>query len=319
MTKKLLALMLVLAAAALAACGGGGGGGGGKELALVAGVKGDEFYITMNCGAQAEAKKEDAKLSFQGPDKFDPSLQTPVLDAVSAKRPDAILIAPTDDTAMYAPIKKAEAQGSKIVLVDTTLKKPTVAASQVATNNVAGGTVAAKTLARLVGDKGTVMVVNVNPGITTTDDRQKGFETEMKKHPGINYIGAQFDKDDPARAASIVTSTLAKHPDLKGIFATNLFSAEGSATGLRESGKLGKVKIVGYDAGPKQVSDLKSGLVQALVIQKPADIGRIGVQQAVKAASDKSTTKKIGTGLVVATRKTMNDPNVSKWFYKSRC
>jgi ribose transport system substrate-binding protein len=163
------------------------------------------------------------------------------------------------------------------------------------------------------------MVVNVNPGITTTDDRQKGFETEMKKHPGINYIGAQFDKDDPARAASIVTSTLAKHPDLKGIFATNLFSAEGSATGLRESGKLGKVKIVGYDAGPKQVSDLKSGLVQALVIQKPADIGRIGVQQAVKAASDKSTTKKIGTGLVVATRKTMNDPNVSKWFYKSRC
>ena len=107
----LLALTLTLGAGLLTACGddddsGGGGGGGGKELTLVAGVKGDEFYITMNCGAQAEAKKQGASLNFQGPNEFSADQQTPIVNAVAAKQPDAVLIAPTDTKAMYAPIKQ---------------------------------------------------------------------------------------------------------------------------------------------------------------------------------------------------------------------
>src|SRR4051812_37589392 len=100
--RYLLAATLTLAAGALAACGdddnggGGGGGGGGKELTLIAGVKGDEFYITMNCGAQAEAKKLGASLNFQGPNEFSADQQTPIVNAVAAKQPDAVLIAPTD-------------------------------------------------------------------------------------------------------------------------------------------------------------------------------------------------------------------------------
>src|ERR1044072_5514164 len=126
-------LLLVLVSAVVVACGGdddnGGGGGGsgcadsgGKnyKMTLVAGVKGDEFYITMNCGAQEEAKKLGVSLDFQGPDEFDASQQIPVLDAVTAKSPDAILIAPTDTKALFAPISQAAAN-SKIVLVDTTL------------------------------------------------------------------------------------------------------------------------------------------------------------------------------------------------------
>jgi len=129
----------------------------------------------------------------------------------------------------------------------------------------------------------------------------------------------QYDNDDPAKAASIVSATLSKNPDLKGIFATNLFSAEGAATALRQRGLLGKVKIVGFDAGPKQVDDLKSGVVQALIAQKPAEIGADGVDQAMNALNGKSVTKKIGTGFVVVTKTNMNDPNVSKFLYKSSC
>src|SRR3954463_7224559 len=90
------------------------------KMTLIAGVKGDEFYITMNCGAQAKAKELGVSLDFQGPDQFDAALQTPIVDAVTAKSPDAILIAPTDTKALFAPITQA-AQNSKIVLVDTTL------------------------------------------------------------------------------------------------------------------------------------------------------------------------------------------------------
>ena len=319
MRRAIVAVAAVGAAAALAACGSSGGGGGKKDLALIAGVKGDEFYITMKCGAQAEAAKKGVNLSFQGPDQFDASLQTPIVNAVAAKKPDAILVAPTDTKALFAPIKQAS-QNSKIVLVDTTLDDASMAVSQIASNNLAGGQAAGTELSKLIGSAGgKVMVMSVKPGISTTDLRAQGFKQSIQSKPALKDIGVQYDNDDPAKAASIVSATLSKNPDLKGIFATNLFSAEGAATALRQRGLLGKVKIVGFDAGPKQVDDLKSGVVQALIAQKPAEIGADGVDQAVNALNGKSTTKKIGTGFVVVTKQNMNDPNVSKFLYKSSC
>src|SRR6478735_12847280 len=119
------------------------------KMTLIAGVKGDEFYITMNCGAQAKAKELGVTLDFQGPDKFDAGLQTPVVNAVAAKKPDAVLIAPTDTKAMYAPIKQMAANGTKIVLVDTTLDDPSMAVSQIASDNEKGGEAAAQELTKL--------------------------------------------------------------------------------------------------------------------------------------------------------------------------
>jgi ribose transport system substrate-binding protein len=327
MRRWALVLLLALAAGTVVACGddddGGGGGGaagdsGGESynMTLIAGVKGDEFYITMNCGAQEKAKELGVTLDFQGPDQFDAAQQTPIVDAVAAKSPDAILIAPTDTKALFAPISAA-AQNSKIVLVDTTLEDPSMAVSQIASDNVGGGKTAGETLLDLIGGKGKVLVVNVKPGISTTDQRGQGFEEAVKGQPGVEYLGQEYSQDDPAIAAQIVTSTLAKHPDLKGIFATNLFSAEGAASGLRQAGKLDEVKIVGFDAGPKQVKDLEDGLVQALIAQKPADIGAQGVEQAVKALKGEETTPEIGTDFEVITNDNLSE--MQDVLYKPSC
>jgi ribose transport system substrate-binding protein len=320
----ILTVGLTAATLTVAACGSSssssssGSSGGGKhyKMTLIAGVKGDEFYITMNCGAQAKAKELGVSLDFQGPDQFDPSLQTPIVNAVAAKKPDAVLIAPTDSKAMFAPINQLKTNGSKIVLVDTTLDQSSIAESAIASDNLGGGKAAADALGKLIGGKGKVLVVNVKPGISTTDLRAQGFQQEAKKL-GLTYIGQQFDNDDPAKAASVVTAELAKNPDLKGIFATNLFSAEGSGSGLRQAGKLNSVKIVGFDAGPKQVQDLKDGIVQGLIAQKPAEIGADGVQQAYNALTGKAVTKKIGTGFVPITKATLSQNASSE--YKSSC
>src|SRR5947208_1101736 len=147
MHKFMATVGTVALAVGVAACGssdkpsGGSGSGSSSaaakqyKMALVAGVKGDEFYLTMNCGAQAEAKAKGVALDFQGPDQFDASQQTPVVNSVAAKKPDAVLIAPTDTKAMYAPIKQLSQNGSKIVLVDTTLDDPSMAVSQIASDN----------------------------------------------------------------------------------------------------------------------------------------------------------------------------------------
>ena len=269
----------------------------------------------MNCGAQAEAKKLGATVDFQGPDQFDASLQTPIVNAVAAKKPDAMLIAPTDTKAMFAPIKQVADGGAKIVLVDTTLENADMAVSQIASDNEGGGRAAAQALAKLIGGYGKVFVANVKPGISTTDLRAKGFQEEAKKL-GLEFVGQEYNQDQPDKAAAIIKAQLAKTPDLKGVFATNLFGAEGSAAGLRESGNK-DVKIVSFDAGPKQVEDLKAGTIQALVAQKPADIGAQGVQQAVAALKGEATKPKIATGSAIITKDNLAQNQDA--VYKSTC
>jgi ribose transport system substrate-binding protein len=325
--RRRLFLGLVAIALAAAGCGGndqgGGGGGTGQKqykLTLIQGVKGDQFYITMQCGAQQAAQAAGATLDVAAPDEFDASLQTPVVNAVVAKHPDAILVAPTDTKAMIPPLTQAKQAGIKLIFVDTTTENGAeLAESEIASDNEEGGREAARTLAKLTGGKGSVFVVNVKPGISTTDARAKGFEEEIKNTPGLKYIGQEYSNDKPEIAAAKTTAALAAHPDLVGVFGTNLFSAEGAATGLRSAGASQKVKVVGFDAGPKQVQDLEQGIVQALIAQKPADIGKAGVEQAIHALKGEPVQKKIGTGFVVVTKDNMNNPDVQPFLYKSSC
>ena len=151
------------------------------NLQFIQGVAGDEFYITMQCGMEAEAAKLGVSVKTQGAQKFDPTLQKPILDSVVAGKPDAILIAPTDVTAMQAPLNAAAEAGTKIVLVDTTVEDPSIAVSAIASDNEGGGRAAFEAIKQLNPNGGKVMVMSVNPGISTTDARAKGFEDAVKE------------------------------------------------------------------------------------------------------------------------------------------
>jgi ribose transport system substrate-binding protein len=326
MRRTLLALVAVAALVA-AACngeegGGGGGGGGGEEpleIVLIQGVAGDEFYITMDCGAQAAADELGVNYSVQGPNEFDPTEQIPIVEAVVAQQPDAILIAPTERTALIAPLQAAQDAGITVVLVDTIVDDPEIGISRIATDNVEGGRVAGEALVDLIGGEGSVFVNTTQPGVSTVEERQQGFEEVIDGEPGIEYLGAEFNNDDPTRAAQITSAQLAAHSDLAGIFATNLFSAEGAGTALRDAGKLGEVQMVGFDATPGQVSQLEEGLVQALVAQNPREIGRLGVETAVASLQGESFEEEITTPLTVVTQDNLEDPEVRDTLYLGEC
>ncbi|WP_460696455.1 ABC transporter substrate-binding protein [Nocardia thraciensis] len=308
------------AAGMLAGCGGQVGDSGGtdaQKLVLIPGVANEPFYLSMQCGAEEQAMKLGFELDTQAPTQFDAAQQTPIVTGVIANKPGAVLIAPTHATAMASPLEQAKDAGIKVIEVDTALDDTSVALSSVSSDNRKGGQLAAQTLSKLVGGKGSVLVINTKAGTSTTDLRAQGFEEELKNQAGLTSLGVQYNNNEAAQAASIVTATLAAHPDLAGIFATNLSSAEGAATGLRNAGKLGQVKLVGFDASPKQVEDLKAGTVQALIAQDPAAIGAKGVEQAAAAIENKPVTRNIQTGMVAITPADM-DAN-AKYLYRSRC
>jgi ribose transport system substrate-binding protein len=291
-----------------------------NNLELIVGTKSDDFYITMECGAEAEAKKLGAKLTVNGPADFSVPEQAPILNAVAASKPDALMVAPTDAKALDPELNRIQSAGTKIIFVDTSSSDTSLGVSRISTDNVGGGKVAADNLGQQIGGKGTVAVINVNPGISTTDARIQGFQAEMKaKYPNVKVLGTQYDNDSAATAASQVSSDISAHPDLAGVFATNVLSAQGAATGVQHAGKTGKVKVATFDAEPQQIQFLKSNTIQLAVAQDPYLEGQDAVQQALNAANGKTVTKTIGTPLTAITRSNVNSASVQKYIYKSSC
>ena len=305
-----VALGLVVAAGANAASTN-------KNLVLIQGTKADNFYVTMGCGAQAEAKKLGYNISVQGPASFAAPQQIPIVQSVTATKPAAVMIAPTDEKALIAPMQAMKSAGIKVIQVDTTVSNTSMVSASISSDNQLGGKLAADYLAKSLGKKGgSVVVMNEQPGVSTTEARIAGFVKEIKKFKNIKLLKTQFTGDNPAQAASTISSLFAANSNLGGVFATNVLVAEGTDTGLKNEGVAGKVKIVGYDADPEQVADLKKGVVEALVAQEPYQEGVDGVQQAVNALTGKPT-KSILTGLQVLTKD--NLAQMSKFVYQSSC
>ncbi|MFJ9711098.1 ABC transporter substrate-binding protein [Streptomyces sp. NPDC101234] len=323
----LVAVGTVLALGAASACSssndggssGSSGGAKGKKVRLITGVKSDPFYITMTCAAQQEAKAKGMDFTADGSAQWDVSVQRPLLDSVAAARPDGLLISPVDTTALTPSLKQIQSSGTKVALVDTTVTDTSIGITRISSDNEKGGQVAADALAKLMNEKGSVIVISVKPGVSTTDARIKGFTEEMGKYPNIKVLPTLYDNDLPATAASQIQSTLAAHPDLGGVFAGNTNTGTGIATGLKQAGKQGAVKVAAFDAEPDEVAALKANTLQVLVAQDPAAIGRQAVDQLANAFEGKSVSKSIGTDMVAITKDNMGDPSVSKYFYKSQC
>ena len=239
----------------------------------------------MHKGAEAAAKAVGAELIYQGAAEWNVSLQVPILDAIIAKKPAAILIAPTDKTQFIKPLRKAFDAGITVVCVDTFIGNGVFQTgsgdadfpiSYVASDNVLGGRMAARALAKAIGEKGKVYVSNVKPGVSTTDQREEGFKLEMKNYPNISVLETQFNDDDANKAAAQVQAVMGRVPDLAGVFGANLFSAGGTANGVKQAGKVGQVKIAGFDAPESVVALLKDGTFELTIAQHPAEIGYFG-------------------------------------------
>ena len=313
-----------ITAASLLTPGGSRAASGRFTVALVPGLTTDAFYITMHRGAAAAAKALGVKLVFQGAPAFNPVQQVPVLDAVLARRPDALLIAPTDKTQLIVPLRNAFSSGVPVITVDTFIGtgdyqtgsgEADFPLSSIASNNSLGGTIAARALARAIGDRGKVYVANIEAGVSTTDQREAGFKAEMARHPNITVLSTQFNDDDANKAASQAQSVLARHSDLAGVFGTNLFSAMGAGNGVQQSGSAGRVKVVAFDAPQSIVGNLKSGLVDIAVAQHTAEIGWFGVAAAYAHLTGQSIPPVIATGFTLINKANVDQPATRAYMY----
>jgi ribose transport system substrate-binding protein len=312
---------------AVAACGSESEGGRGADstsragrsldIGVVTGTKSDPFHIAMSCGALAAGKQLGVKVTYQAPNQYAAAQQIPVINALAAKRPDGMIVAPTDDSALIPPLRAVVNSGTKLALIDTGLKDTSLAVAAITEDYLNGGRQAADEISRLMGGSGHVLLIAQAPGITTQDNGRKGFEDGLKRHPGVKYAGTEYDGADPAKASSIIAAVLARDPRLKGVVTLNGPSAPGVINALKRAGKQHTVKFLSFDATPQQVTALKAGDIAELLYWKPYEIGQLGVEKVVAALRGGSVgEKQILTRPLKVTSETVNDPAKAKYFYR---
>ncbi|HEX5510460.1 MAG TPA: ABC transporter substrate-binding protein [Actinomycetales bacterium] len=309
----------------LAACGGGSSGGGSSAgasgggnkpyIAIVSKGFQQQFWQSVKKGAEEEAAKEGARITFNGPPtEQDVEQQITMLTDALAKHPDALGFAALDSRAAQPLLQQAQSEHIPVVAFDSGVDSP-IPVTTAATDNKAAAAEDAKHMAQLVGGTGTVAMVVHDQTSRSGIDRRDGFMEWMKANaPGITLLPPQYGGGDQAKSADITKSIIAAHPDVKGIYGSNEGSAIGVLKGVQESGKQG-IKIVGFDSGQAQIDAIKSGVESGAITQNPVGIGRAVVAAAMKAIKGESLPKVINTGFAWYDKSNINDPKIAEELY----
>jgi len=181
--------------------------------------------------------------------------------------------------------------------------------SQVATDNYGAGALGAERMGKILNGKGTVVIVAVQPGGESTMQREQGFEDRIAKDfPGIKIVDKRYGMADFAKSRTVAENMLTAFPALDGLFASNESSAVGAAQALK--GRSGKVKMVGFDWSPTLAEDLKSGLIDSLVVQNPFEMGYQSVIAANKALKGEAVEKIHNLAPRLVTKEDLDKPDV---------
>jgi len=249
-----------------------------NQVSFVAAQMTSTYFAVMECGAKAAAKKYQVNLDWQGASDWDIHTQIPLINAAEQRQPAGMVLVPTDPVALGETVSKIMADHIPVITVDGSLNKP-VELQNIRTENTSAGALAADALAASMGEAGTVLVIASFPGVAANAERVDGFVKQMAKaHPNITVRPTEYSKADQATASQITAAALT-NPNLKGIYTTLEPASAGAAAAIRAAGKIGKVKLVAYDADATQVKDLKAGVYDALVAQDPYGLGYDSVER----------------------------------------
>jgi ribose transport system substrate-binding protein len=292
-----------------------------KKLKIAVIPKGSThvFWKSIHAGAVKAAQELDVEIIWKGPIKEDDrDAQITVVENFITSGVDGIALAPLDETALSRPVMEAARCGIKTVVMDSGLKGKDYV-SFVATDNYLGGRKAGDYLAKLLGNKGKVIMLRCIEGSASTGERERGFLDAIKQYANIEVVSSsQYGGATTETAYKASENLLSpfKTSDGKlsidGIFCSNEGTTFGMLRTLQDWAVAGKVKFVGFDSSDMLVKAMTDGQIDGLVLQDPINMGYTAVKTLVESLRGGQVPALIDTGSTLVTKENMNDPNVLK-------
>ena len=282
-----------------------------KRIGVVPKATSHLFFLSVKKGAEAAANEAGVEMIWNGPqDETDHNRQIQVVDSLVAQRVDAIALSATDERALVPAAERVAKAGIPLSVFDSGVNFDGYV-TFVATGNREAGVTAARTLAKLVGGQGKVVMVMHKPGGLSTVLREEGFLATMKaEFPAVTVAQGQYGMADAAKARAAAENLLTAHPDLNGIFATSEASSLGSIQALRSRSLAGKVKLITFDTSDTHVEALKDGTIDVMMVQDSFQIGYHAVRSLVLKLAGEAPRKQIDLPAREITLKDLAQPGV---------
>lgn len=228
-------------------------------------------------GLKVAAEELGVKYVFTGESGNDAVRQADLFRQVIGKKPAGILVSPIDPELMIEPINDAIAQGIPVVCVDTDSPK-SKRYTYFGTGNYNAGYEGARILAKSMGYRGDIGILT-SPGIYCLDERQRGVEDFIKENcPYIHIVSRENDKADPSKAANVATKMFKDMPQITGVFGVDAASGVGIAIALRQTGRLGKVKVVVFDKDSSVLELVSQGVIETTMVQRTFTMSYYGLK-----------------------------------------
>lgn len=231
------------------------------------------YFVTMKQALEEAAASIGATVVTTDA-RHDVSKQIGDVEDMIQKKIDILLLNPTDSTGVQSAVRSAKKAGVIVVAVDANAQGPVD--SFVGSKNLDAGRLACEYLAKNIGEKGDVAILDGIPVVPILE-RVKGCREALAKYPGIKVVSAQNGKQERATALTVTENILQANKDLKGIFSVNDGGSMGALAAIEASGK--DVKLASVDGAPEAIKAMQkpNSKFIATTAQYPRDQIRLAI------------------------------------------
>ena len=274
------------------------------------------FWQTVRAGALAAADEFDFAILWNAPQiETDSSRQITIVENLINRKVDGIVLAPVDEEALVGVVERAAGHGIPVSIFDSALNSDRII-SFIATDNYSSGVMAAVRMGKILDGRGKVGVIGFMPGSASTMKRESGFvDTIEKQFPGIEVVGVKYTMADRAKALAEAENLMTAHPDLAGLFADNESSTDGTVRAVKQRGMAGKVQIVGYDASPELIEELKAGTIDSIVVQNPFKMGYESTKAIGLHLRGEQPVREMDSGAHLILRENLDQPAIQELLF----
>lgn len=278
---------------------GSGGTSGQYTIGFAVSTTNNPFFVAMENGVQQEGQAKGVKVIVDNGNN-DPSTQMNQVQDLIQQKVNVILLNPVSSQSLSSAVKAANQANIPVITLDRSVDSGKVAC-YIASNSVDAGKMAAQQLVKALNGKGQVVELQGVMGTSAERDREKGFDQEIAKAPGIQVVARQSADFDRSKALNVMQNILQAHPHIQGVFAQNDEMALGALKAIQQSGKSG-ISLVGIDGEQEAVLDVQSGLMYADIAQQPTQEGKLGVDYALDTIKGKSISTRVNSPLQLVTK-----------------
>ena len=323
-------LFALTACSSTPADGGDDGADGdrGYDIAWLGGIESDTYFITMRCGAEAEAEELGVNIDWKGVNAVNNIDQiNQNVDSQLLAQPDGFVFTATGQNDNFNVLKINKA-GVPLVIAQNLPSLGEYYQAFPSSYPQDKVEEMGEMIAESTGGEGTIGVFVGLPGPTYEPRWMPMVDAVSTIAPGMEILEPEYTQFDTNTTAKAVAATIVAHPDLKVIYTTSGGEAAGAISAVKTAGKEDEIQIYTFNATPTVIGALREGNVKAVLTTNPDLIGHNAIKSivehldAIKDGGDpaaKADPHVVPSEVGLLTAENVDDPEMASFLFKESC